>query len=72
MSISRLPPELRAAIRDAVNSALVDYRKKGDIELQRSVSSGAVRDERLIMRSPDGQRWVITVSNGGTLSAVPL
>lgn len=39
-------------------------RKKGsDVELTA---------ERLIIRSPNGSRWQITVSNTGTLSAVAL
>lgn len=31
-----------------------------------------VAPQRLILRSPNGSRWVITVSNTGTLSATAL
>ena len=72
MNPARLSPEIRAAIKEAVASALIDYRKKGDIELQRLVIGGVTRDERLIMRSPNGQRWSIKVSNSGVLSATSI
>lgn len=70
MTQAQLTPELRSVIRDAISAALSRCRQAGDIELQRSVIDGVTRDERLILRSPDGQRWAITVSNSGVLSAV--
>lgn len=48
----------------------LENRKAGrDIEL--SLGDG-VRRERLVLRSPDGTRWEITVDNGGTLAATSL
>lgn len=45
-------------------------RKKGaDIELSQG---DGVRTERLIMTSPDGTRWSITVADDGTISATSL
>lgn len=39
------------------------FRRGVDVELS---------DERLIIRSPDGTRWKITVDNTGSLNTVPL
>lgn len=40
------------------------HRKGADIELG--------LDERLILRSPDGTRWSITVSNAGAITATAI
>lgn len=40
------------------------HRKGADVELG--------QDEKLILRSPNGSRWSITVSNAGTISATAL
>jgi hypothetical protein len=58
----RLNVELERA--DAAN------RKSGrDIELSRG---DGVRSERLVLRSPNGTRWEITVDNSGNLAATSL
>ena len=56
--------ENEAQTRDAIARADGRNRKLGqDVEL-------AV--ERLILRSPDGTRWKLNVSNAGVLSATSL
>ena len=47
------------ARRDAEN-----FKKGRDMEL--------ARGEQLILRSPDGSRWAISVSDAGVVSAVAL
>lgn len=41
-----------------------NFKKGRDVEL--------ARGERLILRSPNGSRWVIAVDNTGTLGATAL
>lgn len=53
-----------AQMRAAIAAEDKRNRKKGaDVEL---------RDELLILRSPNGARWKIVVSNSGVISAVAL
>jgi hypothetical protein len=40
------------------------HRKGADVELG--------QDERLILRSPNGTRWSITVSNAGAITATAI
>lgn len=42
----------------------LNFKKTADVEI--------VDPQRLILRSPNGSRWVITVSNTGTVSATAL
>lgn len=42
----------------------LNHKRTADLEI--------VTPQRLILRSPDGTRWKITVSNTGTLSASTL
>jgi hypothetical protein len=52
-------------LRAAIRRLDLQNRKKGqDVEIAGS--------ERLILASPDGNRWVLTVDNAGALSAVAL
>ena len=58
-------PADQAALRDALQAADQDNRKRrADVDL----SNG----ERLILKSPNGARWSVAVSNGGVLSAAAL
>lgn len=65
-----LPPDTWSRdYQQRVNSELErtdgQNRKNGrDIELS---AGDGVRKERLIMTSPDGTRWSITISNAGAL-----
>ncbi len=55
----------QAALRDALSVADQDNRKRlADVDL----SNG----ERLILRSANGTRWSVSVSNAGALSAAAL
>jgi hypothetical protein len=45
------------------------YKRDEDLEITGGTTS---RDQRLILRSPNGTRWKITVSNAGTISATSL
>jgi hypothetical protein len=57
-------PAYQIRVNQAVEVADVQNRKKGaDVELV---------NEMLILRSPNGQRWRITVSNAGIVGAVVL
>jgi len=54
-----------AAARQAIEAADRDNFKKGqEVEL--------ARGERLILRSPNGSRFAVTVDNAGNLSTSPL
>jgi len=54
----------QAETRAALERALHGVHKRGeDVE---------IGDARLIMKSPDGNRWSITVSNAGVLGATAL
>lgn len=68
MKLARAPERYdvqdQAQLRATVERADLENIKRGrDIELVR---------ERLILRSPNGTRYVVTVSDTGTLSAVAL
>jgi hypothetical protein len=61
----RYEPRNEAETRAALERADELNRKKGrDVDLSQG--------ERLILKSPDGTRWSITVSNAGALSATSL
>lgn len=62
-------PEYQARLNDAIEKSLSRMRQKGDIELERTTISGATRQERIILSSPDGTRYAIVVADDGTLSA---
>jgi hypothetical protein len=70
-----IPPDIWSRdYQQRVNAELeradLENRKTGrDIELS---LGDAVRRERLVLRSPDGTRWEITVDNSGTLAATSL
>lgn len=54
----------QAEMRFSIERALAGTHKRGeDVE---------IGDSRLIMKSPDGNRWSITVSNAGVLGATAL
>ena len=56
----RYSPQIEAQRNVSIEKADAENRKKGrDVEL----GDG----ERLVMKSPDGTRWSVTVSNTGTL-----
>ena len=42
------------------------YKRQRDVEIS---GGDANRRQRLILVSPDGTRWSVTVNNSGTLSA---
>lgn len=57
-------PANEAAVRRALEQEDRRNRKTGaDVEIGR---------ERLVLRSPNGSRWAVTVSNAGVLGAVAL
>jgi hypothetical protein len=66
----RWTSEYQARVNRAVESELDRKRGVGDIELARSTVSGATRNERLILSSPNGTRYAIVVSDAGGLSTV--
>lgn len=45
------------------------YKKQKDVEI---TSGDANRQQRLVLRSPDGTRWSVTVDNMGVLSATAM
>jgi hypothetical protein len=45
------------------------YKRDEDLEI---TGGNSTRDQRLILKSPNGTRWKITVSNAGTISATSL
>lgn len=47
------------------------YRNDADVEISGDADSGG-RAPRLILRSPDGERWDITVDNAGAISATKI
>jgi hypothetical protein len=60
----RWTPEYQNRLnREIAQSDNTNRKRNTDIELGK---------ERLILRSPNGQRWVLTVSNAGVLSATAL
>jgi hypothetical protein len=60
-------PEFQALLNASIEAELRRARMQGDIELQRDTLQGVDRDERLIFRSPDGTRWILTVDDSGVL-----
>jgi hypothetical protein len=60
-------PEYQALLNQSIEAELRRARMQGDVELQRDTLQGVTRDERLILRSPDGTRWALTVDNSGVL-----
>jgi hypothetical protein len=57
-------PSYQARVNQSVEANDITNRKVGsDVELDR---------EKLVIRSPNGARWQLTVSNAGVVSAVAL
>jgi hypothetical protein len=62
--------EYQQRLNGELERADLENRKSGrDIELSRS---DGVRRERLVLRSPDGTRWEITVDDSGFIAATSL
>jgi len=60
----RYDQKIQRTLQHTVEQADEQNRKKGaDIE---------VHPARLILRAPNGSRWMVQVSNGGILSTVAL
>ena len=57
-------------VRDQAESRSVTERAIG--KAHKRGEDVEVGDSRLIMKSPDGNRWSITVSNAGVLGATAL
>lgn len=69
MSLARAPEKYTKDDQDRFRKTLdgrdaENRKKRQDVEIAGS--------ERLILSSPDGQRWNITVSNAGVIAAVAL
>lgn len=69
MKLSPAPPtynhEEAQLMRKALESAdMLNFKKAQDIRLQRG--------ERLIMPSPDGTLWIVSVSNAGAMVVTAL
>jgi hypothetical protein len=63
--LSEWSPAYQIRVNQAVETNDLNNRKKGtDIELALA--------ENLILRSPNGARWKITVSNAGVVAATAL
>jgi hypothetical protein len=57
-------PTYQVRVNQTIEANDVQVRHKGeDVELMR---------EKLVLRSPSGKRWSITVSDTGTIAAVAL
>jgi hypothetical protein len=59
-------PTYQVRVNQVIEANDVQVRHKGE-----DVEIGAARD-RLVLRSPSGKRWQITVSDTGTIAAVAL
>lgn len=69
MSLSRAPgqysQDAENRFREELNREISRARKRGaDLEI--------AGQERLIMASPNGERWVVSVADDGTIAAVAL
>lgn len=63
-------PQYQQSVNSEVEMADRKNRKVGqDVELG---PGDGTRQERLILRSPDGTRWSIEVDNAGVISATAL
>jgi hypothetical protein len=70
MSLSLAKP---AAIYDARDQAqLRQTLEREDRNNRKTGADVEVGANRLVLKSPNGARWSVTVSNSGTLSAVAL
>lgn len=57
-------------VREAEKNKLIEQADQ--VNHKRTADLEIVTPQRLILRSPDGTRWKITVDNSGTLSASTL
>lgn len=60
--------EFQNRLSEEITKALQQRRERGDLVLERTAISGATRQERLILSSPNGTRYAIKVSDAGVLS----
>lgn len=64
------PPERYNQSSEAQRNSAIELADKQNMKRLEDIEIVAPR--RLILRSPDGSRWQIEVSNTGTLSATAL
>jgi hypothetical protein len=60
--------EFQARLNNALKSAIDERRPHGDIEMKTLTLGGVTKTERIILQSPNGTRYALTVNNAGTLS----
>jgi hypothetical protein len=60
--------EFQARLNNALRSAIDELRPQGDIEMKTLTLGGVTKTERIILQSPNGTRYALTVNNAGTLS----
>lgn len=65
-----VPPAVYDASRETAKNNLLERADLQNRKLNSDVEIAG--SERLILSSPDGTRWKITVSNAGALSATAL
>lgn len=58
-------PEWQAQMLLALEQRLANFREKGDIELQRETRGGVTRNDRIFIRSPNGTRYALIVTDDG-------
>ena len=60
-------PDYQSRLIKVLEDELRNKRGIGDVELQRQAVGGVARDEHLILRSPNGTRYALTVDNAGSI-----
>jgi len=76
MTLPRPPEKWSSAWQSALNVEIErqlrqKLERNADIEMP-IIDTGAERHARVILRSPDGSRWKLVVSNAGALSVEAL
>jgi hypothetical protein len=65
-------PKAGAAYAQQVAAKTNQYLEQADTNNRKKGSDVELSTERLILRSPSGARWAITVSNTGVVGATAL
>jgi len=59
------PPPMYSSKVEAARNQILESEDRQNLKRGRDIELG---DARVILRSPDGTRYALTVANGGTLS----
>lgn len=70
MSLLPTPPQAYDANNEAQTRRIIEQRYAGTRKLGQDVELAPT--ERLIMTSPDGTRWAVTINNAGALVSTAL